>query len=81
MAVFSSADREGDGQEPGPAKTADREGDRQRPEPAERDNGRDEGQNGRKLPEPEVRPNLVRRSTRQVQRPSRFNDFVLSLRN
>ena len=76
-----SADREGDGQEPGPAETADREGDSQDPEPAERDNGRDEGQNGPKLPEPEVRPSVVRRSTRQVQRPSRFNDFVLSLRN
>ena len=49
-----SADREGDRQEPGPAETADREGDRQDPEPAERDNGRDEGQNGRKLPEPEA---------------------------
>ena len=33
---------------------------------------------GRKLPEPEVRQNVVCRSTRQVQRPSRFNDFVLS---
>ena len=76
-----SADREGDGQEPGPAETVNREGDRQDPEPAERDNGRDEGQNGPKLPEPEVRPSVVRRSTRQVQRPSRFNDFVLSLRN
>ena len=33
---------------------------------------------GRKLPEPEVRQNVVRKSTRQVQTPSRFNDFVLS---
>ena len=76
-----SADREGDKQEPGPTETADREGDRQEPGPAERDNGRDEGQNGRKLPEPEVRHNVVRRCRRQVQRPSRFKDFVLSLRN
>ena len=75
------ADREGDRQEPGPAETADHEEDRNDPEPAERDSGRDEGQNGRKLPEPEVRPNVVRRSTRQAQRPSRFNDFALSLRN
>ena len=75
-----SADREGDTQEPGPAETADREGDRQDPQPAERDNGRHEGQTGRKLPEPEVRPNVVRRSTRQVQRPSRFIAFVLLLR-
>ena len=51
-----SADREGDRQEPGPAETADREGERQDPEPAERDSGRDEEKNGRKLPEPEVRP-------------------------
>ena len=76
-----SADREGDRQEPGPAETTDRGVDKQDPEPAERDNGRDEGQNGRKIPKPEVRPNAVRRSTRQLQRPSRFNDFVLSLRN
>ena len=76
-----SADREGNRQEPGPAETADREGHKQDPEPAERDNGRDEGQNGCKLPEPDVRPIVVRRSTHQVQRPSWFNDFVLSLRN
>ena len=59
---------------------ADREGDKQTPAPAGTDKGRDEGENGCKLPEPEVCQNVVRRYTRQVQRPSRFKDFM-SLRN